>query len=679
MYLTKVILKDYGVYQGKNEFDFTCTQEKPIILIGGTNGAGKTTLFESVMLCLYGMQTLGKRVTKKTYEKFLAKKIHRYLGSATSADFASIIVEFQFFHDGKITEYQVDRTWRNEDGKILEQLSIKKKDNSNSDFKSLDTIEESYWQSFVEELIPRGIAKLFFFDGEKIVEMADEGNEDIAIKSSFSSLLGLDLVEQLRSDLQINLMRNLTGNEKYLEIEFERLSKEKRRMEDKINSLKEKNALKESHLDEIRSEISEFESQIAKLGGEFAENREKLKSDRAVNLLNIENISKRINDLCLDVLPFSLIPKQLSEVKDQINKDQEAIKRKFAKDILSNNFKNLSSEIKSEEFWNGFDFNDQTKQKLVSKILSILSYPKQNSSENKELFHFSSMQHNKILEIIENANDVILSKLEKETRQYQKVRERLDVIDTALINAPKDDEIGPLISKLNEKHSLAGRLQAEIDHVDQEISGQISLIRHKNVEIRDVVSQRYKNKKSQQKADLTEKIQIVLDEYVEKLKTRKIQLLENYLLEAIHILMHKQNFIDKVSIDKTTFEITLYRKNNDPMPKDLLSKGEQQMFATAVLWALAKTSGKPLPFMIDTPLARLDEEHRVNLIEKFFPIASHQVMIFSTDSEIDYEKYRKLLPFMTRAYSMQFLPEEGKTKQHSDYFWNKKGERVVEI
>ncbi len=679
MYLTKVILKDYGVYQGRNEFDFTCSQEKPIILVGGTNGAGKTTLFESIMLCLYGIQTLGKRVTKKTYEKFLAKKIHRYLGSATSADFASIIVEFQFFHDGKITEYQVDRTWRNEDGKILEQLSIKKKDNANSDFKSLDTIEESYWQSFVEELIPRGIAKLFFFDGEKIVEMADESNEDIAIKSSFNSLLGLDLVEQLRSDLQINLMRNLTGNEKHLELEFERLSQEKRKMEEKTENLKEKNALKESRLDEIRGEISELESQITRLGGEFAENREKLKLDKASNLLKIETISKRIHELCSDVLPFSLIPKQLEEIKEQINQDQQVIKQKFAKDILYNNFKNVSLKIKSENFWNEFDLNGTTKEKLTSKVLSILNSSKDDSSKQKELFHFSSMQSSKILEIIEKANDSILSKLEKETRDYQKVNERQDVIDTALVNAPKDDEIGPLISKLNEKHSLVGGLQAEIDHIDQEIAGQISLIRHKNVEIRDIVSQRYKNKKSQQKADLTEKVQTVLDEYVEKLKTRKIHLLEDYLLEAIHTLMHKQNFIDKVSIDKDTFQITLYRKNDDPMPKDLLSKGEQQMFATAVLWALAKTSGKPLPFMIDTPLARLDEEHRINLLDKFFPIASHQVVIFSTDSEIDHEKYVQLLPFVTRAYSMQFLPEEGKTKQHLGYFWNKKGERLVEI
>jgi AAA15 family ATPase/GTPase len=74
MILTKVILQDYGVYKGKNEFDFTTTPDKPIILIGGSNGAGKTTLFESIMLCFYGISTLGKRTSKKAYDEFLSKK-----------------------------------------------------------------------------------------------------------------------------------------------------------------------------------------------------------------------------------------------------------------------------------------------------------------------------------------------------------------------------------------------------------------------------------------------------------------------------------------------------------------------------------------------------------------------------------------------------------------------------
>ena len=180
--MTKVILQDYGVYRGKNEFDFACTQTKPIVLVGGTNGAGKTTLFESIALCLYGISAMGKRGTKKTYNKFLARKIHRYLKSATPADHASVVVQFKFFHNGQEMEYRVKRSWRNEGGMVEEQLDIKKRSLAQKEFGPLETMEKSHWQSFIEDLIPRGIIRLFFFDGEKIVGIAKEGTEDATHK-----------------------------------------------------------------------------------------------------------------------------------------------------------------------------------------------------------------------------------------------------------------------------------------------------------------------------------------------------------------------------------------------------------------------------------------------------------------------------------------------------------------
>ena len=61
--------------------------------------------------------------------------------------------------------------------------------------------------------------------------------------------------------------------------------------------------------------------------------------------------------------------------------------------------------------------------------------------------------------------------------------------------------------------------------------------------------------------------------------------------------------------------------------KDELSAGEKQIYAIAILEALAKTSGRHLPIIIDTPLGRLDSEHCTKLINNYFPYASHQVII----------------------------------------------------
>ena len=671
MLLTKVTLQDYGVYKGKNEFDFTCTPEKPIILIGGSNGAGKTTLFESIMLCFYGISTLGKRITKKSYDEFLAKKIHRYLGSSTSADFASIIVEFKYFHKGDEINYQVERTWRKEDSKIVEELHIKKKLESEDKFVSLNTIEESHWQSFIEELIPKGIAKLFFFDGERIVEIAENETEGLEIKSSFSSLLGLDVVEQLRKDLQVNLMRNLTNDDKFLKSEFEKYTNEKNEVLEQNSHYNDKIARKQSEYDNLRAEIDTLEAQVSKIGGKFAQNREQTRTSLAVQKINLDNISKRIQDTCSSALPFSLIPQEMEKLKNQINLDEEIQKQSLEEKILKSKFFEINSNLKDDSFWSEFEIKSDVKDKILTKI-SKLQKSTSKKIEEKGLLDLSSAQASKIIEIINDAN--VTSTLEKDTEKFNEVTEKIAMLETSIASAPSDDEIGPLIAKLNEKHSESGALQAEIDHLESQIISNDTLMRHINVKIRDTVSNQFKNKKAQTQADLTEKVQLVLDEYVEKLKVKKLELLEKYLLEAIGILMHKKEFIQRVSVDKDSFEVTLYRQNNDPFPKDLLSKGEKQMFATAILWALAKTSGKPLPFLIDTPLARLDEGHRVNLIEKFFPLASHQVAIFSTDSEINFEHYKKLKPYLNRSYAMDFVPEEGELGRILDTFGMKRRE-----
>ena len=201
MLLTKIILNDFGVYRGRNEFDLKTTKEKPIILIGGTNGAGKTTLFESVMLCLYGQNSFDTKISQKQYHNKILSSIHRILGTKKAAESASLSVEFQYAHAGKILEYKVFRMWQNNDGSVDETLTIEKRVFGDEHFVKLDSLEESEWQTFIDQLLPKGITKLFFFDGEKIQNIADSGNEDKFVRSSFDTLLGLDLVKQLIDDI----------------------------------------------------------------------------------------------------------------------------------------------------------------------------------------------------------------------------------------------------------------------------------------------------------------------------------------------------------------------------------------------------------------------------------------------------------------------------------------------
>jgi DNA sulfur modification protein DndD len=671
MHLTKVTLKNYGVYRDKTEFDFTTTSDKPVVLVGGTNGAGKTTLFESILVGFYGISFLGKKTTKKEYNKFLANKIHRFLGSTASADSTSIIIDFKYFHNGDVDDYTVDRTWRNEDGRIIEELKIKK------DNKRLDSVEESQWQSFIEELIPRGVAKLFFFDGEKIVKMAEEENEDIEIKSSFDSLLGLDIVEQLHSDLKVHIMRNMKDDAKTIQIQHDQHLKERDEILDDISRYEAKLGAKNTETDELGREINTIEAQVSKIGGGFASKRGELKTKKASLQMKKISLESDLRTVISGPTPLGLIPQLIKSLKSQIVKDEKILKQEIRQEILHEKESELSKLLKSKKLWNEIDTDSQSKEKLIEDILSV--FESEQKSKTSSMFNLSPLDYANILTLFDNLKTKYLEKLKKLSDEYRDVNDELQKIDASLVNAPNDDELGPLISKLNSLHEEQGVLKTEAGHLEQQISSKNSYLKMLNFKLRNILADKYKDKNAGVQAELATKVQKVLDEYVEKLKIKKLELLEKYLLEEIQRLMHKENLVTKVSVDKDTFEIKLFDKDGNQSPKDLLSKGEKQMYATAVLLALAKTSGKPLPFMIDTPLARLDVGHRDNLIKKFFPYASHQVVIFSTDSEIDQKYYLQMKPYLSRSYAMEYLPGEGKTHQHLSYFWNDKGEKIVAV
>jgi hypothetical protein len=111
------------------------------------------------------------------------------------------------------------------------------------------------------------------------------------------------------------------------------------------------------------------------------------------------------------------------------------------------------------------------------------------------------------------------------------------------------------------------------------------------------------------------------------------------------------------------------RRSGPPLSKERLSEGEKQIFAISVLWGLARASAHPLPAIIDTPMARLDAAHRRHLVERYFPHASHQVLILSTDTEVDRQYYHALEPHIARAYHLNYDEQTRATHGEEGYFW----------
>ena len=678
MLLTKVTLNDFGVYRGRNEFDLKTTKDKPIILIGGTNGAGKTTLFESVMLCLYGQNSFDTKISQKQYHSKILSSIHRILGTKKAADSASLGVEFQYAHAGKISEYKVFRMWQNNDGSIDETFTIEKRLFGDENFIKLDSLEESEWQTFIDQLLPKGITKLFFFDGEKIQNIADSGNEDKFIRSSFDTLLGLDLVKQLIDDIGISVLRNTDGETKKILEEIEFKTKEKQLSETKLEKLQEKQSNLNLDKSNLEKQLAVQEQQFKKLGGQFADKRESLTVDKTKYESKLENIEKEIRELCSNTLPFSLIPVQLEELKNEINLDQQKIKNSHEKDILNKNFGEIQNKVKSSSFLSKYD--EKIKNSFTAEMQKLFTEKLDSISEVQELsYNLSEQDMDKIIHLIDSVNDHAEKRLEALAKSHNVLINSLSLNQVSLESAPKDDQIGPIFSELTKTSRKLGEIQNDLDNLENLEAQEKTIITLLNSQIRINLTKRKIDKKRLAGLEMGPKVQDVLEDYSNILRNKKLELLERYILEGLTTLLHKTNFIEKVQINKETFEIKLFKGNDDEITKDMLSKGELQMYSTSIVQALAKTSGRPLPFMIDTPLARLDEDHRKSLVSDFYPKASHQTIILSTDSEINYEHYKELVPYIAKSFVISYDSENGKTVIHDKYFFNNKGEKEIEV
>ena len=662
MIITGVTLRDYGAYAGTHDFDLAPTDGRPVVLVGGVNGAGKTTLFESVMLCLYGADATG-RATRKAYLRELAARMHR--GPGGRAACSSVAVRFRFFHGGAEYEYLVERSWTAGGGEVEEELSVSKGE-PGGPAGPLDTVERAHWQSFIGDLVPRGIAGLFFFDGEKITDMARGGTEDEVIRESFSALLGLDLVEQLRADLQVSVARRAGGRSAPLQREMERLRTEKEKEKESVRRLSEALAAKRSEAGQVRRRVEAAESRITRIGGGFADRRADTMQELASKKASLESARTSLAELCAGILPLSMVPRLLDELVSRLHKDDESRRVESGRRMVAEKMAEIR-ERAGVRFWEEAGVADAgAASKALESLLGV-----QDGPPGVPAFGLSAEQSAWVAGAAEQAGQA-LGQLESLAGQASDLAEQVAALERSVASAPRDDETGRLVSEAGRLRAQEGQLAAEIEHIEQRIAAGLAMARHAEEGLRRAGSQARTAAGSRAGARLAAGVLDVLAEFSDQLRARKVGVLEEHLMDALSVLLHKRGLVGGVRVDPGTFEVTLYAEGGGMLPRESLSTGEKQMLATAVLWALARTSGRPLPFMIDTPLARLDSAHRDNIVDRFLPSAAHQVVVFSTDTEIDERYHERLEPRIARSYAMEHDPESGSTRVREGYFWGGK-------
>jgi DNA sulfur modification protein DndD len=238
-----------------------------------------------------------------------------------------------------------------------------------------------------------------------------------------------------------------------------------------------------------------------------------------------------------------------------------------------------------------------------------------------------------------------------------------------LERAPQEDVLQAHFEAVKQKSLALGHLRVRSDnHLEQarrHTWQAIDTIR----KLRKLEADLQQQEKSSQALKLADATRTVLADFSTEVTKRKIHKLEEEFVQTFTRLARKEDAITRASIDPETFSVSLYDKQGRYLSKKDLSAGEKQIYAVAMLDALARTSGRKLPLIIDTPLGRLDSMHRSNLVSNYFPHASHQVIVLSTDTEIDHTFYSGLSKNVSHAYHLVYDQEEGSSSAREGFFW----------
>ncbi|NVM20277.1 MAG: DNA sulfur modification protein DndD [Desulfobacterales bacterium] len=671
MLLNKVILENFGLYSGKVEFDLTprvkYRKERPVILFGGKNGAGKTTFLDAIRLVLYGMSILGDRISQERYEAFLRQQVHQSGNGLLSPEYAKVAIEFDYVFMGEKQSYYVERSWT-----LKKRKGVKEFLKIFVNGQALDDITPEYWKGFVEEIIPERLSQLFFFDGEKIKSIAEDKTGSYALVDSIKTLLGLDVVEKLKADLAIYSSREAKKlSTKRDQKDWNEIEMKIGNIEAELQILLEEHANIETKINGITADIRAREQRLHQEGHVFASKRDSLKNKKVAITAQIEKYKAQIKEECELTYPFSLCPSVSKALQEQISKEKEIVHWS----AVRNEIEGLQDELLSAVSSSKLKLNNSSKQEVTSIIQSVIRprvQPPAYQNNIQVIFGFSASESQQILEWLNDSDRRSLPRVKKVGQALERDIRDLRTTSKQLAKGPAEAQVQPIFEELSSLSQRMGDLHYKKKKNEEEVLKKKYDLMLLQRDQKKLIEKQMHEESIESRLSLVKTIQATLDTYLKRLTEKKIGQLSQAVVDCLNKLCRKDDIIHSIKIDPETFAVTYYDRFHQTIPKEGLSSGEKQLYAISVLWGLAKTSGRPLPVIVDTPLGRLDSDHRRNLIENYFPKASHQVILLSTDTEVDQELYEELSPNISHCYHLKYENETKRTVSIEEYFWKKR-------
>lgn len=645
MIIRRLVMHNFGVYAGTNEMVFN--GDKPVVLIGGMNGRGKTTFLEAVLLALYGSNSFAYTEDKKysTYGQYLRAFINELDKTLET------YIELEFSMDKAGDEvYFVHREWDGNAQRIHEKLRVKKNGES-SDF-----LTEN-WAMFVENILPSALSNFFFFDGEKIAELAVEDTSE-QMKESIKSMLGISTLDVLQGDLGrlLSKIAKNVGSSKDID-ELEELRVEKEKSEKELNDIDEcieaLNQKKALLLEKRERKLNEYSIK----GGDIAGQRDSLLKERSENQARVFSIDEQLQDIAMGELPLAMVGSLLKKIEGQSIKEGESRRTRLALKKIDSLFKSYSKTCKD-----------------VREIQAFIEYIRktEDNSDVEIEYNLSDAELEKLSYLISKGIKSIKRKMVDLREERGKSLRKISEIDNYLAVDIDEKSLNKIFKDIKQIEKDIICTDVEIEQKTKErssVNGNNMMLEAKFSKMAESVLSSLENSDSDER--VVKYVQMatrIIDEYRVRLQSRKADVLADTMTECYKQLANKKNHIQSIRMDSDSLDLHYIDEDDNEIDKKGLSAGEKQLMVISLLWSLAICSKKKLPVIIDTPLSRLDSAHRSALIKKYFPKASDQTIILSTDSEIDERYYRMMGDSVGDTYTLKYNDIEKRTEIMSGYF-----------
>ncbi|MCH2050130.1 MAG: DNA sulfur modification protein DndD [Trichodesmium sp. ALOHA_ZT_67] len=660
MIFLELVLQNFGPYFGKQTINLRPTLSDrpcPIILFGGMNGGGKTTLLDAIRLALYGHRAQCSTRGNLTYGDFLSQCVNR---NTPPTEKTRIELAFEHIQDDQIVEYRIVRTWEKnpKDGK--DTLGIL--DGEWPDYYLANT-----WDEYIENLLPLGISNLFLFDGEQVKELAELETPPPLVVDAIQSLLGLELAERLAADLDILVTRKKKQLSKTKEIaNLEEIEQKINQQKTDLEVIKDKKIDLEKKLKKSQQKQKKAMRKFVSEGGKIAAERSQLEQELKDTELDVDNARQEMVELAGGALPIALISPLLEQASSQGDLEILRHEAEIALDAFQERDKRLLNylddlSISTDKISKIEEFLNQENLTLKDDINQV-NEP-WLSADEETLILLENLLRYEIEDSLKSARESLTRLKDFEVE--------IDILEKQLAAAAPPEAYEILATTLQESQTELARAEVAYENSKRDSKKLEDAITQTKKELLSYTDETIERHNIQHIINSSAKVKQTLQLFKHKLTLKKLNKLEREVTECFRYLLHKSDLVHRVAIDTDNFTLFLYNNQGQLVPKNRISAGEKQLLAISFLWGLARVSGRRLPVAIDTPLGRLDSSHRQNLVERYFPAASHQVILFSTDTEISKSEVENLrnLEAIANEYLLKYDAKKNQTNLKKGYFW----------